>query len=75
MDQSPNGLLEEHVADSAHLVNLYRLIDPMKKLTAVEVERFLQPMDQYMAPRLALLFGQNWPGLEGLIDAAYSVQN
>jgi len=40
VDQSPNCLLEEYVADSAHLVNLYRLIDPVKKLTAVEVERF-----------------------------------
>lgn len=60
---------------AAHLINLYRLIDPMKKLTAVEVERFSQPMDQYMVLRFALLFGQNWQGLEERIDAAYYVQN
>jgi len=32
-------------------------------------------MDQYAALQLELLFGQNWLGLEGLIDAAYYAQN
>ena len=71
VDQSPTGLLEEHVADAAHLVNMHRLIDPI----AIEVGRFSQPMDQYVALRLALMIGQNWPELELLIDAAYYAQN
>lgn len=47
-DQTPGGLLEEHFADSAHLVHTYQLFDPMEKLTAGEVVRYSQTMNQYM---------------------------
>jgi hypothetical protein len=74
-DQSPSGLLEEHFADSAHLANTYRLIDPTEKLTEGEMGRFSQPGDHYVTLQPELAFGQNWPGPDGLIDSAYHAQN
>jgi hypothetical protein len=74
-DQSPSGLLEEHFADSAHLANTYRPIDPMEKLTVGEMGRFSQPMDHYVTLQLELVFGQNWLRLDGLNDSAYHAQN
>jgi hypothetical protein len=74
-DQSPSGLLEEHFADAAHLANTYRVIDPMEKLTAGEMGRFSQPTDHYVTLQPELVFGQNWPGLDGLIDSVYHAQN
>jgi hypothetical protein len=37
--------------------------------------RFSQPMDHYVTLQLELVFGQNWLGLDGLIDAANHAQN
>ena len=74
-DQLPTGLLEEHFADSAHLARTYQLFDPMEKLTAGEVGRYSQTMDQSVILQLESLFCQNWMGLEGPIDSAYHAQN